>query len=733
LILFFSYWCFREEEHIMGQASTVEADIYIEGNVSGQVIAGNYNVQIQNSNGCIVNVAPPSDKPPYSIRPSPIDLRPRAFPSLLDRDHEFASVKTALQNSTPVSISGEEGIGKTSFVRQLAHLPEMAVFPDGVVYLDAAGYGLDDLLQALFDVFYESIPEFKPRNAEIYIALQGRKPVVFLDNLKLQRDEVVSLLGAAASCTFVLSSIERSLWGEGQMIALRGLPEKDALMLFERELGRTMNEEEQAGAKKICVLLKGHPLRILQATSVLHETSKPLGELLEELEGDVPESAVLQSSLSILSESQKRSLAILASAGGSIVPLEHLVSLSQDPNVQKTLQGLIALGLVQAHSPRYSLTGNLASSIATLWELAPWEDKILGYFISWLEGQPAQALIEESAEALIYTVKKAGEKEQWPQVIRLGRALERSLILWKRWQAWADLLNLILKAAKTLGDRNVEAWALHQLGSRAMCLGQVNQARELLTQALNIRNAINDQAGAMVTQHNLNVLLYGSGPSNGGKSGGRPWYIGGSALIFALLMAAMLTYAALSSFAPSLFAIATTTPTVTNTFTPTPSRTPTATVTQTPTPTATITSTPTPTLTSTPSLLTVTGLNGMTNCRTGPSTTYDVYSNLYPGQTVKVFARNALSTWFLTENPHAGFRYACWISIGRTVQVNGNPSDVPVVWLEPVSGDSSPSNKPPGNTTFKLPSGIFTFLKLFSCPNGYYWNSSTSSCLPYIN
>src|SRR6266498_4455894 len=534
----------------MGQASTVETDIDIKGNVSGQVIAGNYNVQIQNSNGCIVNVAPPSDKPPYSIRPSPIDLRPRAFPSLLDRDHEFASVKTALQNSTPVSISGEEGIGKTSFVRQIAHLPEMAVFPDGVAYLDAAGYGLDDLLQALFDVLYESIPEFKPRNAEIYIALQGRKPVIFLDNLKLQRDEVVSLLGAAPSCTFVLSSIERSLWGEGQMISLRGLPEKDALTLFQREVGRSMNEEEQATARKICALLQGHPLRILQAASLVHERSKPISELLEELQSDIPEKAVLQVSLSTLSEYQKHSLAILAAAGGFVMPLEHLVSLSQDPNVQKTLQGLIALGLVQAHSPRYSLTGNLASSIATLWELAPWEDRILGYFISWLEGQPAQALIEESAEALIYTVKKAGEKKQWPAVIRLGRMLERSLILWKRWQAWADILNLILEAAKALGNRKVEAWALHQLGTRAMCLEHVDQARELLTQALNFRKAINDKSGLKVTQHNLDVLLRAFVPPKGGKPGGHRWFIAGSAIIMALLLSGILTYGVLSLFAP---------------------------------------------------------------------------------------------------------------------------------------------------------------------------------------
>ena len=586
----------------MSQASTVEADIDIKGNVSGQILAGNYNVQIQNSNGCVVNVAPPSDRPAYSMRSLPVNLRPRAFPSLLDRDGESESIKVALKTSTSISIFGEEGIGKTSFVRRLIHLPDIPSLPTGVVYLNVSGRGLDDLLQSLFDAFYESRPEFKPRDAEIRHALQGLEALVFLDGLELARDEIVSLLDAAPNCTFILSSVERSLWGEGQIISLQGLPEKDALTLFQRELGRSLNEEEQAAAKKICALLQGHPLHILHAAALVNERSKPISQLLEELQRDIPAKAVLQASLNTLTETQEQVLGVLAAAGGSAIPLEHLVSLSADPNARKTLQGLIALGLVQAHSPRYSLTGDLALSLATLWDLSSWEDKLLGYFISWLEGQPAQALIEESAEALIHTVKRAGEKQQWTQVIRLGRALERGLILWKRWQAWADILNLILKAAKALGDRKVEAWALHQLGSRAMCLRQTNQARELLTQALNIRKAIKDKAGLKVTQHNLNVLLQASVPPKGGKPGGRHWLIGSASITIALLMSAMIIATALSpakTWISSFFNTATSTPT--NTFTPTPTYTPTTTktFTQTPTKTSTFTPSSTPTLTKT--------------------------------------------------------------------------------------------------------------------------------------
>ncbi len=82
---------------------------------------------------------------------------------------------------------------------------------------------------------------------------------------------------------------------------------------------------------------------------------------------------------------------------------------------------------------------------------------------------------------LLHSIQKAGEKNRWSDVIRIGRGLENSIILLRRWQTWLDILNLILKAARALGDRKIEAWALHQLGTRAACLSFSEPAREFLT------------------------------------------------------------------------------------------------------------------------------------------------------------------------------------------------------------------------------------------------------------
>ena len=87
-------------------------------------------------------------------------------------------------------------------------------------------------------------------------------------------------------------------------------------------------------------------------------------------------------------------------------------------------------------------------------------------------------------------------------------------------------------------------------------------------------------------------------PKSGSSSGGLSWWIGGLALVIALLLTAMIGYVMLPSIIPQVFATAT--PTATNTFTPTFTDTPTASPTSSFTPSPTETFTPTPTATSTP-------------------------------------------------------------------------------------------------------------------------------------
>jgi hypothetical protein len=424
----------------------------------------------------------------------------------------------------------------------------------------------------------------------------------------LTRDEVAALMDTVPGCTFILASLERSIWGEGRIVSLDGLPAVDALDLFVLELNRSLNEQEQVEVREICELLDGHPLRILQSASLVREGSKTIPVLSSELKTNASDTSLIGSSIKSLTESQQRLLAILAAGGGAIMPEAHLGAMSKTVHLKNDLQELISLGLVQAHSPRYSLTGSLPSSLASLWDLTSWEDVLINYFVEWVSQQPGQMLMEESTDVLVTSIKKAGEKKRWPEVIRLGRALERFLILWKRWQTWLDILNLILKAARALGDRKVEAWALHQIGTRAACLGINETARNFLNQALQIRQAIGDQAGLAITQNNLNVFFKIPLPPKTGQSGCRRCLTCG-AIGAGIAAVAAVVIAGIFLLSPGLSTetpppeLPTATRTETQILTSTPSITGSPSSTVTPSPTSTATQTPTRTSTPTPNIL----------------------------------------------------------------------------------------------------------------------------------
>jgi hypothetical protein len=475
----------------------------IQGEISGQVAVGNYILQIGSVHGGVVNVAPPGQQPVLRPRPTPVSLRPRPFPSLLDREAEV-NVGDAL----PVEFFGQEGIGKTTLLRHLAYNPPSTPFPDGIVYLSARQKTLPDLLQSLYDAFYESDAPFKPTEAQIRHALQDKQALILLDDVELARDEVEALMSAAPGCTFCLASPERRLWGEGRAMALRGLPPDDALTLLAQELGRPLTSEERPVAQDICTALEGHPLHIIQAAAIAREEGRPLAEVARQAQTPSLAGALTTLALASLAEPERRALAALAALSGAPLSADHLAILTGLADAAPVLEALQRRGLVQAHSPRYSLTGTLGQDLQRAWNLNPWAERALAYFTAWAEGQrqtPDRLLAE--ADAILRILAWAVGARRWREVLRLARAVEGALALGGRWEAWAKVLQCGFQAARALGDQAAEAWALHQLGTHALCLGDATTARASLTQALRLREALGDRIGVAVTRHNLDILL----------------------------------------------------------------------------------------------------------------------------------------------------------------------------------------------------------------------------------
>ncbi len=427
-----------------------DVEAHIEGEISGQVAVGIGNLQIGSMHGGVVYQVAPAQRVRPRPRPTPISLRPPPFPGLLDRTSEIDTAAAALGAGLPVEFHGPGGIGKTVLLRHLAHRSPSVLPPDGVVYLSAR-QPLADLLQSLYEAFYVSDVPFKPTETQIRHALQERRALVILDDLELARDEVGALMGAAPGCVFLLASAARRLWGEGRAVALHGLPPDDGLALVERELGRPLSPQERSVAQALCATLEGHPLRLLQAAALVREERLTLAEVAGRMQAPAPAEALTAQTLGSLSEPERRVVAALAALGGAPVHTEHVAALASLPDAMPILESLLQLGLVQAHSPRYTLAGALESDLPQAWDLTAWAERALAHFTAWAETYRAapDRLLEE-ADAILRLMEWGGAARRWADVLRLAWAVEGALALGRRWAAWAQVLRWALQAAQAL-------------------------------------------------------------------------------------------------------------------------------------------------------------------------------------------------------------------------------------------------------------------------------------------
>lgn len=483
--------------------SSNQVQVRIDGDISGQVAIGNNILQIGEIHGGTVNIIAPKQKPNFTHRPRPVYIRPRPFPSLLNRTEEIKKAIGALFDSESLSLNGENGIGKTTLLRYLAYNSPGDNFPDGIFYYCTHSLDVNDILEIIFETFYESDCVSKPTDAELHQFLQNIKALILLDDVTLDYSKVTDLTNAAPQCTFVLSSTERCLWGDGCCIKLEGLPPKEALALFERELGRTLQDDEKATAESFCQKAKGHPFNIIQTAALFQRglTIKEISDRQRETED-----AFVKTVLTKLSETEKLILSVLAVTSDAPLPIQRLSELCPIQNVNAALKSLLELKLIQSHSPTYSSAGPLALSLGRMAKPDYLEGSILNYFVRWMKQNPPLPDVMDVLNILPSLIEKVSCAKRWGDVIILGRGIEKALIVSKRWSTWAWILDLILKAAQALDDRTMQAWALHELGTRSLCLADTTMAHQFLTQALAIRDSINDHAGAAVTRHNLGLL-----------------------------------------------------------------------------------------------------------------------------------------------------------------------------------------------------------------------------------
>jgi hypothetical protein len=483
--------------------------VEVQGEVSGQIAVGTHILQIGSVQGGVVNVAVPGEQPRPKARSVPIQLRPRPFPAILDRTEESAAAILALESGQSVEVFGDPGIGKTVLLRHLAHTIDSKHFREGIIYREIHDDPPGDVLQVLWGDFFECDTPFKPSDSQLRSDLQSKQALLIFDAVELSRAEVEQVMNvAAAECTFLLGSPERHLWGDDTHAThLAGLPAKDAKTLVERELGRPLAEDEALAVETLTIALKGNPLRVLQEVGMAQLNDRSLTSIAQDLQPGASREKLTARITAPLSDVQRRMLSALAIFSGAAVRATTLGELLQVDDAETILEDLEDRHLVRAIRGRYTLAGEVAPFMPKDTETTEERKRAVAYFSDWIEQHQRDVkTILETLPVLMRCLRWGVQFGLAAEVMCITKSLEFTLVLNGRWESWANALGLAAQSAIAASDKAALGWVRHQNGTKALCEGNFPEARESLEQALQIREALSDKAGADVTRHNLNLV-----------------------------------------------------------------------------------------------------------------------------------------------------------------------------------------------------------------------------------
>lgn len=466
---------------------------------------------------------------------SPLNLPPPR-PDLLGRKAELEDAAFALKREGKekiVGFYGKPGVGKSMLLEDFAHHEIVSDFSGGVVYLVATRFCSEtDLLEEIFYRFNEKIRGIKFSLTKIKSTLQAKKILVLLDDVRLSADQIIALRQAIPKSAFVFTWEESDRFKRGERATeLKGLSEEDILDLVAQEqaVGRPLTLEERAAftgeqrwsnfltdeddrqaAKRLLETLNGHPWQIRQAVKLARNQNQSLKDIAAEIRQDPSAISLTQRRIQFLPEPARRILKLLSVLGAAGAGLLIAISRADSveiPKIEEHLNTLSQQNLIQVSESQYRLTSNVGEILNQEPELNHLRETALDYFKQLVdEKQIEPDAVFQDADAISNILQWAFESGRYADVIKLGQGFEGALAFNGLWGTWERVLQWELQSSQALNEWGSGAWALHQLGTRALCLGDNRTARSCLTQALTLRESLGDVDGANVTRHNLGLL-----------------------------------------------------------------------------------------------------------------------------------------------------------------------------------------------------------------------------------
>jgi hypothetical protein len=437
------------------------------GDVSGQVVIGDYNIVVSRLNTTVVTQFNGPDPEITRLPGRPLELGPEQEP--VGRARFTTDVLSLLGERIPVQVHGPAGAGKSALLRHVARQAE----PDhpAVVYLNARHSSFDDLCQDLFESCHDA-GMYRPPEAKRRRLLSAVEALVVVDHSLLPAADLDRLLDYAPRCVFLLGSRERTLWGRGRALELPPLEDSDGRELIIRELGRAPHAAE---ASTIVTALResdGMPDKLLRCGAYLREISvKGAGAAKGDgLDADA-QTALL---LSWLSEPARQVLAVLARLPDTAVTADILPSLVGIDIGAAVLTELQRSRLTVVDQGRHRITPDVARVVPR--EVGdrltpPDVTAATQRLTDWITEKNSAMAVAGEADLLVRILELAIEH----QAYAAARALARKAGLWlamsRRLDAWARVLFLGLRAAHSARSSDDEMYFLREIGTNQACRG----------------------------------------------------------------------------------------------------------------------------------------------------------------------------------------------------------------------------------------------------------------------
>lgn len=508
--------------------------------VGGRIMAGDVLLRIGSRHGAIAERVEAADRPAPKPRPAAPPSGP--FPEVIDRIDAIERAVTALVAARAVLFHGPSGSGKTTLLRHLSRTatndaPDGAgAWPDGTILLTARQTPSPDLLQVLFRALHASDTPVHATQLQLENGLRERQTLVLVDDLPGSAEQVREVLSTAPACAFALASETDPGELDVVRVPLPGLPPDGAVELVSKAIDREPSPLEAARIRELHRRLDGSPLLLLQVAAMIPAGDVDLETAAAATDDEDPVGALAGRLDEALPDPQRRALLALEAVRPATLSASDAAAIADLDDPLGTLEALAHRGLVRVDGSRYRGAGGLAAAVARRHDRAVWRSRAQEHFAS-LAAEPGVGPSSElERESLSWSLDQAIGSSRWASALALARAVEGDLALRSRWEAWGEVIERALEAARALDDAAAEAWALHQRGTRALALGETDRAIHDLERALDLREGIGEEDAAAATLANLSLLrgdeVVATPPVRGRKrAAGLPWALLAVALV----------------------------------------------------------------------------------------------------------------------------------------------------------------------------------------------------------